>query len=274
VTRPARGPQPEPVSLDHLSAGPAAPRLAAGEIHVWAIDLEPGAGRLTEIGAVLCGEERQRAARFHFPVHRDRFTAGRGALRRILALYTGEAPADLVFTYGERGKPELPSAADLYFNLSHSSGLGLLGVTRCGRVGVDVERLKPATDFLSLSRRFFSAAEHERLLGLPEQLRLEGFFNAWTRKEAYVKAVGQGLALGLDEFDVSLAPGEPARFLTFRDPRWDLARWRLYDLPPAPGFAGAVALEGRAQRVRLWRWLGAAPGPGPAERGGAEVGGE
>jgi len=255
------GPQPEPVSLDHLPLGPSRPRLAAGDLHLWAIDLEPGAWQVERIGAVLCEEERRRASRFHFNIHRDRFTVGRGALRRILALYTETSPEELSFSYGERGKPRLPGSPELHFNLSHSAGLGLLGVTRAGRVGVDVERLRASDDLLRLARRFFSEAEHRRLLELPSSQRTLGFFHAWTRKEAYIKAVGQGLAMALDAFDVTLAPDEPARFLAFRDPQWQLERWQLHDLQPAPGFTGAVALEGPAERVTLWRWRFAAAAP-------------
>lgn len=243
-----------PTSLGHLAPAPPQPRLAEGEIHLYAILLDRGPTEVAEIGTVLCDEERARAARFRFSVHRDRFIAGRGAMRRILAAYCGCAPADLDFRYGERGKPELAARPDLFFNLSHSHDLGLLGVTRAGRLGVDVERMRSSDDLGKIARRFFSSPEVECLEQLPHPLRTAGFFNAWTRKEAYLKAVGVGLALPLDRFDVSLAPEEPARFLAFRDPREDLSRWSLWALSPAPGFAAAAALEGHARLPEIWRW--------------------
>lgn len=240
---------------DHWDSPPKdPPPLDAGSLHVWAVPLDEPPERVQSLARVLSADEAERARRFRFPIHRCRFIVARGVLRHLLARYTGETPGALTFRYGSRGKPDLPSHPHLHFNLSHSGGMALVGVTRLGPVGVDVEQVRTFEDMEEIARRFFSPREFGRLSTLPSEVRPEAFFNCWTRKEAYVKAVGEGLALPLDCFDVSLAPGEAPRFLAFRDPAESPDRWSLYHLQPAPGYVGAVALEGRGGALRCWRW--------------------
>jgi 4'-phosphopantetheinyl transferase len=142
----------------------------------------------------------------------------------------------------------------LHFNLSHSHELGLLGVTRAREVGVDVEHLKPMDDLRAIAARFFAAAENASLLALPAAEHQGAFFRCWTRKEAFIKATGRGLAQPLDGFAVSLAADEPARFLDIAGDPDALARWTLYDLRPPAGYAGALVVEGAAGAVRVRAW--------------------
>ena len=139
---------------------------------------------------------------------------GRGALRRLLGAYLGADPAGLRFGYGPRGKPGLPDWPGLGFNLSNSEDLALVGFLRDREIGVDVEFQKEMDDLESIATRFFSASEVAALAGVPRERKKEAFFNCWTRKEAYLKAVGEGLAAPLNSFDVTLTPGEPPRMLT------------------------------------------------------------
>lgn len=241
-----------------FALGPRAPVPVAGEVHVWAVDLTTWAP--TAVGgaeeSVLSDDERARADRFRFSVHRRRFRASRTALRRILSLYTDVAPGDLVFDYGPLGKPALPDRS-LDFNLAHAEDLALVAVTREGPVGVDVERIRPSPSLPRLARRVLSTAERRRLQTVSETERPWAFYLAWTRKEALVKARGEGVFSGLGRIEVTLTPGEPARVLAFRDTA-GVERWFLHDLRPAPGFAAAVAVEssapGAVRRVRTWRW--------------------
>jgi 4'-phosphopantetheinyl transferase len=175
----------------------------------------------------------------------------------ILGRYLQREPERLRFSYSAHGKPSLTREAgdpDLRFNLSHSHELVLYAVT-CGReVGVDLEQIRPAVAQEQIAERFFAEREVAALRALAPSLQPPAFFHCWTRKEAYIKARGQGLAIRLDQFEVSLAPGEPAALLAVNGSRLEAARWTLRDLAPGPGYAGAVAAEGQDWQLRCWEW--------------------
>ena len=230
--------------------------LPENRIELWSIDLAGPVERVERLARVLSEDERRRAERFRFDVHRHRFIVGRAAMHELLGSYLDRPPESLHFHYGHRGKPDLPAAPWLHFNLSNSADLALLGVTRVAPLGVDVEQLRPMSDLLEIARRFFARPEVDRLLGLPPERHVDGFFRCWTRKEAYLKAVGEGLAIPLDRFEVTLEPEAPARFLAFDDPAETVEAWSLHHLEPAPGFFGAVALRGDAAELTLDRWPG------------------
>jgi 4'-phosphopantetheinyl transferase len=229
-----------------------APALSALDVHLWraALDLEPA--DLEGFEKTLTPEERARAARFHFPKDRKRFVARRGLLREILACYLGREPGKLQLRCRPGGKPFLLGdfgAHELHFNLAHSAGLALYAIARHREVGVDLERIQPHLADQQVAERFFSRQESLALRTQPAGLRVQAFFNCWTRKEAYLKARGEGLLAPLDSFDVSLSPDQPATLLSVDD-----GRWSLYALTPAPGFAAAVVLEGSNCNLRLWEW--------------------
>lgn len=240
---------------------PAAfPRQLSGRrIHLWTARLDPPAWQVDELARLLDPDERQRAARFRFDVHRRRFIVGRGFMRRVVGAYLETDPARLVWSYGPKGKPALaePAAGEpLYFNLSNSEELALLGLDREREIGVDVEYLRPLSDMEALAERFFSSSESETLLALPPAERTAGFFNCWTRKEAYLKAVGDGLSAPLNRFDVTLKPGEEPRMLRLEGSPERAARWSLYHLEPAREYLGAVAIEESGWEISAWRWEG------------------
>jgi len=233
--------------LRGLPTGPDPPLdLPEGEIQVWAIPLDPPPSRVAALAATLTPDEEARAARFRFDIHRRRYVVGRGVLRALLGAYLGVPPARLRFDYRERGKPDLAAPwrrAGLSFNLSNSEDLALAGFVRGGDLGVDVEFLKEMPDLAEIASRFFSATEVAALACVPEAQKREAFFNCWTRKEAYLKAVGVGLAAPLDSFVVTLAPGEAPRMLALQGDRERAARWFFHHLEPRPRFLGALAIE-------------------------------
>ena len=227
--------------------------LADDDVHVWQAPLDR-AGDLPALFATLADDERARAARFHAERDREHFIAGRGLLRAILARYVGVPAAELSFAYGPHGKPMLSAgsnAGDLRFNLAHSHGMALYALARGREVGVDLEYIAPRGEE-GIAERFFSAAEVATLRRLPATERRDAFYACWTRKEAYIKARGDGLALDLSRFDVSLAPGEPAALLRHDDEV--PARWSLAALDVAPGYAAALCVEGPLPPPICRRW--------------------
>lgn len=230
--------------------------LAPGEIDVWSVRLDPPAEQVERLGRCLSADEWERANRFRFEKHRRQYVVGRGALRTLLAAYTGTRPELVKFSYGPRGKPFLDPQGDLHFNLTNSDELALVGLVRGREIGVDVEYLRKMPDCENISERFFSESERTVLRSIPFPAKEEAFFNCWTRKEAYLKAVGEGLAAPLDSFDVTLALDEPPRMLTLEGDPERAARWFFHHLRPAPDYVGAVAIEGGAWEVRTWSFEG------------------
>ena len=200
----------------------------------------------------MSDDEKERAARFRFERDREFFVAGRGILRELLGGYLKRPPPELQFQYGSEGKPCL-SLEDwewpIRFNVSHSRGIALYAFSGGLEVGVDVEEIR--SDFASeeIAERFFSAGELEELRGLPAELKADGFFNCWTRKEAYVKAWGSGLGIPLDSFGVTLIPGVPARFVRGVDPCWNLIAFS-----PGPNYAAALAFDGAPCKVQFFEF--------------------
>ena len=229
------------------------------EVQLWLADLDRPPVPLDRLAPLLDPEESARAARFRFDVHRHRFTVGRGLLRILLGRMTGYAPERLEFRYGVKGKPFLTGPAaevsGLQFTLSNSANGVLVAVARGGEVGADLEALRPLDDAAELVERFFAPSERSAFRRLPPEQRLAGFFSGWTRKEAYVKARGDGLSLPTTEFEMTLEPASPARLERFdREPE-EVGRWSFEAFEPARGFLGAVAVEGGKREIvsRLWR---------------------
>ena len=230
------------------------PVLSPGEIHIWSIRLDPPPDVVERLGRALAADEWERANRFRFDRHRRQYVVGRGALRALIAAYAGTRPELVRFRYGDRGKPYVADpAGDLELNLSNSDEMALVGFVRGSEIGMDIEFLKPMPDCEQIAERFFSASERDVLRALPADRKEEAFFNCWTRKEAYLKAVGTGLAAPLDSFDVTLAPGEPPRMLTLEGNAERAARWYFQHFRPAERYIGALAIEGEPPGGGGWR---------------------
>jgi 4'-phosphopantetheinyl transferase len=240
------------VSTDWLPP-PETPALAQGEVHLWRFD----AGESPEAGAhaeLLTPDERERAARFLDEPIRRRYVAGRALLRRILGRYSRRAPETLRFQYGGHGKPALPEdLAWLCFNMSDSCGMLLYAVARERRLGVDVERFRAQVQSERLARRYFAPSEAAALAATPPERRHETFFTVWTRKEAYVKAIGTGLSFPLKDFEVTVpADAAPPRLLTIKGSGEEAARWTLLPVDPAAGYAASLVVEGPPPALRFW----------------------
>jgi 4'-phosphopantetheinyl transferase len=242
--------------------GPPRIALADDEVHVWRASLAATPDELARHAAVLGDDERARAERFRFDVHRNRFIAGRAIQRQVLARYLGADPAALRYRLAHHGKPALDGAhasTDLRFNVSNADD-GLLIAVALGReLGVDLEAVKAVDDRDAVARRFFSVPENQVYDAIPEEARDLAFFTCWTRKEAYIKAIGEGLSMPLDRFDVTLRPGEPAHLLCTRGDPDQAARWTLRELDPGPGWLAALAVEGGGWSLRLFDWNPARP---------------
>lgn len=211
------------------------PWPGSDEIHLWRTAL----AAVPDRPETLSPDERERADRFHFERDRGAFRAGRAWLRSVLAGYLGIAPAAIAFGYGPHGKPHLADFPDLRFNLAHSGGWAALAVATGREVGIDIEAIRAIAE--RVERLVFTPAEIAQLDRLPAAQRRTGFYNAWTRKEAYLKALGSGLAVPLQSFEVSLATDEPACLLAVAGAPDEAAQWQLAALDIGPGLAGTLA---------------------------------
>jgi 4'-phosphopantetheinyl transferase len=223
------------------------PGSGAEEVQIWRGFLDLTVSEIDGLFGLLSEDEQLRARRFYFQRDRVRFVAARAMLRIVLGDYLGLDPQRLFFRYGAWGKPSLGGECDkdsVRFNLSHSGSVAFLGITRGAEIGVDLEFIREDFATMEIAQDFFSPGELAALRALPVEMRVRGFFNCWTRKEAFIKARGDGLSLPLDKFEVSLAPGDPAKLLrTEFDPE-EANRWILQDLSlDDHRFVGAVAVE-------------------------------
>ena len=233
-------------------------RVESGDsVHVWAASLQVTSERLQSLASLLSPDEQARAARFHFPLHRNRFIAGRGMLRSLLGTYLGLEPQTLAFCYGPNGKPTLSGStqpAELSFNVAHAEDLLLIAVTPNAALGVDVERVRELSDAEELVARFFSPNECSRFRQLPAEQKPAAFYNLWTRKEAWLKATGEGIGHLLNQVEVSFLPAEPARLLRLPDKFVNRTFWSLYELTPNSGYAAALAIGRDKPRIHCWRY--------------------
>ncbi len=229
-----------------------------GEIHIWRIRLDCPAGQTARLAALLSPDEEERAARYRIDEVRREYIVGRAALRLLLASYLGDAPRAIAFAYEERGRPVLAQnhcASGLCFNLSNARVLALAAFTRGQRIGVDLESNKRRVELMDVAARFFAPAERAALFGLAVDRQRQAFFNCWTRKEAYLKARGMGLSRPLDRFEVSLAPGEPARLLSDATEPDAPGRWSLVSVNGLPGYTAALAVEGSPSHITCFDFL-------------------
>jgi 4'-phosphopantetheinyl transferase len=228
--------------------------LPPGEVHVWAYDLEVEAKVEAAAFELLSSEEKGRAERFRFPRDRRRFTVARATLRRLLGEYHEVEPAKLIFRYGPNGKPYLPDMSrDIRFNVSHSEELAVYALALGREVGVDVEFAREMDDAASLVERFFSQREQAYFKSLPASEQHDAFFRCWVRKEAFIKAVGEGLFRSLHDFSVSFDKAGPALLLELKHAPDELDHWKMHEIMVASGFMGALVVAGEGSLIRRFR---------------------
>lgn len=232
--------------------------LPEDEVHLWQADLDAIGTEESRWLAVLSPDESARASRFHFPSDRQRFVASRALLRTILGGYLATDPNRVRFSYSKKEKPSLGMehvGSDLTFNISHSGGIALFAFTRRREIGVDVELVRRDFDIDAIARRFFSAKEQEELAAFTNEKsekKFEAFFRCWTRKEAYIKATGEGLSLPLRQFDVSIAEGDHDALRATRPDPAEAALWSLREIPAGSGYVAGLCVRGRTWRLKLW----------------------
>jgi 4'-phosphopantetheinyl transferase len=228
--------------------------LPAEKVHVWRATLDQPQEVMARFLQVISTDEHARAEKFHFEADRKRHVIGRGMSRLLLGHCLGIAAGQLRFEQNEFGKPFLPDDLDPRFNISHSGELVVVALARRRPIGVDVERMRKDMAQAEIARRFFSPRECAALARLAPEMQCEAFFACWTRKEAYLKARGDGLSLPLDTFDVAFIPGELPRLIETRHDPAEVRRWTLRAFDPGYGCMAAVAAEGSDWTLQCWDW--------------------
>jgi 4'-phosphopantetheinyl transferase len=230
------------------------PTLGVNELHLWRVCLSDLAPKVRELRLLLSEEEQARGDRYIRSEDGVKFMVGRAMLRLILAQYLSLKPGEVLLSIGEFGKPYISKSLntnDLSFNLSHSGDVCLVAVSYAREIGVDVEKLRDDVAVEDLATRYFSLEEITELHVLPNQLRRLGFFLCWTRKEAYVKAKALGLQVPLDQFSVSLTPGQPAGIRGA-----EASGWTILSFDPGPGYVASVVFEGAMPSVKYCDYVG------------------
>jgi 4'-phosphopantetheinyl transferase len=230
----------------------SAPATRSAEAHVWRLALDQPVSESVQQIELLSDDERNRADRLRFERHRHRFILARAGLRKILGLYLERPARELNFLYGDHGKPRLAlpfSTTGLEFNLSHAQDIALIAVTREARIGIDIEYVDRKVEMEGIARRFYAPEEFAAIQAAPEPGRRQAFFNCWTRKEAYLKARGDGITVNLESFAVSVENTDTPSLLRceINSPE----EWSMRSLHPHDQYVAALAMASPACRLRL-----------------------
>ena len=229
------------------------PQLATDEVHVWRIDLDIPDDRWQALLSLLAADELAKAERFHFAKHRRRHTVSHAALRILLGQYLARPPRGIAFSYNTHGKPRLADEDQkIKFNLSHTEDIMLVAFVLDSEIGIDIEAVTRHVDYMGVGQRWFSALEGRTLQSLPEQERIDAFFRAWCRKEAYIKARGEGMAHPLQRFSVALDKHEP-RLVEHLDDSRETSRWTFIDIDVAENYRATVVAESTDWQVSCYR---------------------
>ena len=231
-------------------------RLEPGQVHLWAAALNEFVAQSSKLWALLPPAEQARAEKFRFLEDRNRFVIRRGLLRLVLSRYLEQLPSTIEFRHGAYGKPEVQPAGTstpLFFNASHSGEIAVCAITSACPIGVDVEHTLEISNIQNIARRFFLPRETQTLMALPAESRLLAFYACWTRKEAFLKATGEGIAESLTKVEVTLAPEDKPGVVSLAgDPR-AREHWQLHPFAPAPGYLGCIAYRNAVLAISQWR---------------------
>lgn len=236
------------------ACGVPLPELPPGTVHLWRAALRQPPKVIAQHYELLSVEEKERAAKFYFPEDRDHFINARGILRYLLSRYLQVPAAAVSFQYSTYGKPSLTAETPLHFNVSHAGGYGLFGFTSGGSLGVDLEKTDESIEVKRLVSRFFSPDEAAEVLALPPDARPAAFFRTWTRKEAFIKAHGEGLALPLDQFAVTVPLDEPVEVRQIDWAPNQAGAWSLTSFMVQEELPGAMVVRGKLEELRFFNW--------------------
>lgn len=229
------------------------PVLAAGEIHLWKIHKQEHLDRYEVYWELLSDQEKKKAMHFRFYKDKSCYVIAKGVLRTLLGAYLKCDPTSISIKYAHNGKPFVFNEMEIHFNVSHAKDCILIGFAKKHEIGVDVEYVDRPVEVELIARSFFSSEEVTQLLAIDQKYQNQAFYNCWTRKEAFIKALGEGLSFPLDQFVVSLDSIEDARLITTL---WDLeekSHWFLTSVVPCDNYVGAVALRGAIDSVTYWK---------------------
>jgi 4'-phosphopantetheinyl transferase len=229
------------------------PIILKNAIHIWKIQFSDFSNQQEILRKALSTDEQKRATRFHFKIDKQRYLICKAFLKIILSRIMGIETAQVDFTFSEHGKPYLKDRSQIHFNISHSGDIGLIAITDVAPIGVDVEQHRDQMELKKIANRFFSKEEVAELMELPDESRLKGFFNCWSRKEAFIKAIGLGLAMPLEKFQVSLKPGEAAQLLSVNYKNEQASDWILKDLTIAHDYSAAYVVKSKEFKDFFWR---------------------
>ncbi len=230
--------------------------LSGDDIHLWCVCLQQSDAIVAQMAKVLSADELKRAKRFHFQKHRDRFIVAHALLRKLLSDYTKTELRRIVFAFSKNGKPcllEKPGRKKIGFNLSHSKDYALIGFAHERAIGVDLEYIRDITDMAKVAEHVFSKNEISYWHTFSEIEKKEAFYKFWTRKEAYLKAVGEGFTSAVNTIDVSVHPFKESTTLVSGKYSENQNRWTVRDLKPLSGFAAAFAVAGDKADFQCWQ---------------------
>jgi 4'-phosphopantetheinyl transferase len=220
-------------------------------VQVWAMSTTSPDSTIARFYEFLSPQEKNRAHRFRIDHLQREFIITRGTLRTLLGHYLNSEPTNIQLSYGPRGKPRIAGAANIDFNVSHSANIALFAFTRDCEVGIDIEKICPLTDMYNIANRYFTAEETSQLMRIPANQREHAFYLCWTRKEAFIKAIGDGLSVRLDSFRVTFDPKEQARLILNERNEHDAKTWTLADLKFSTEFAAALAYCDATRPIRV-----------------------
>ena len=261
----------DPPMGDMLAGALKGYAITPNDVHVWLGRLGWPRDQILPLFEILSTGERWKVERFRFQVDRERYIIRHAMVRIVLGHLLGIEPGAVRFQHNRFGKPypsHTQNRAGLRFNLSHSGHLILIGLAVGREIGVDVECVREKIDVDGIAARFFSIRERTDLASLPAEQRYAAFFSCWSRKEAFIKANGAGLTFGLDRFDVSVKPGEPATLLETRPDPIEASRWAIRNLDVGAGYKAALAVEGFGWQFKTIEF---GPLPGLGAECGADV---
>lgn len=226
--------------------------LSPHQAHVWCFSLEISPEQIKYNFNLLNVDEKNRAQRFKFEKHQHAFIAARGQLRILLSQYLQCDPKAIEFEYNQYGKPKIKNNPHLQFNLSHSEGVALCAITLNNAIGVDIEYMKKDVEMDAIAERFFSQCESNELHALQGEAKIQGFYNAWSRKEAFLKAYGQGLSYSLKNVEVTIIPEQDAKILALHHAQLNAEDWYIQALEPIEGYAAALVVRGQPDKIDLF----------------------